>query len=192
MDAETVKAALKENEPKNDQEQKQEAEKEKEEKDAEKESESAEVEKVDFKVIYNKKKYDVSFALDGDIGALKAHLQPIIDIPPAMMKVMIKGLAKDEMTLRKLGVSKGSKVMVVGSSLQDVLSVSSHPSKQQQQQGKDEASSGNNAGSNSICKQRVHKKVLDKGKPDDAMVGFLGTKESLPPAPLSGIPRAVQ
>ena len=42
---------------------------------------------VDFKVIYNKKKYDISLSPDTDIGALKTHLQPIIDIPPAMMKV---------------------------------------------------------------------------------------------------------
>ena len=40
---------------------------------------------------------------------------------------MIKGLAKDEMTLKKLGVTKGSKVMVVGSSLNDVLSLSTAP-----------------------------------------------------------------
>ena len=44
-----------------------------------------------------------------------------------MMKVMIKGLAKDEMTLRKLGVAKGSKIMVVGSSINDVLQMSSTP-----------------------------------------------------------------
>ena len=40
---------------------------------------------------------------------------------------MIKGLAKDEMTLKKLGVTKGSKVMVIGSSLNDVLQVSTTP-----------------------------------------------------------------
>jgi hypothetical protein len=88
-------------------------------------SDSSDAEKVDFKVIYNKKKFDVSFAVDSDVGALKSHLQSLIGIPPAMMKVMIKGLAKDEMTLRKLGVTKGAKVMVVGSSLNDVLKVSS-------------------------------------------------------------------
>ena len=65
--------------------------------------------------------------LSNDIGALKSHLQPLIGIPPAMMKVMIKGLAKDEMTLRKLGVAKGSKIMVVGSSINDVLQMSSTP-----------------------------------------------------------------
>jgi hypothetical protein len=33
---------------------------------------------VDFKVIYNKNKYDVNFLLDGTISQLKQHLQDII------------------------------------------------------------------------------------------------------------------
>ena len=142
------------------------------------------VEKVEFKVIFNKKKHDISFALDENIGALKAHLQPIIDIPPAMMKVMIKGLAKDEMTLRKLGVSKGSKVMVVGSSLNDVLSVSKAPTeKQLRETEKAEVSAQKDE-----AKNKMHKKILDKGKPDDAMVGFVSKyPEPLPPTPLSGM-----
>ena len=37
---------------------------------------------------------------------------------------MIKGLAQDNKTLRELGVTHGAKVMVVGSKLDDVLSVS--------------------------------------------------------------------
>jgi hypothetical protein len=45
-------------------------------------------------------------------------------VPPAMQKVMIKGLARDDQTLRKLGVTQGAKVLVVGSKLDDVLSVS--------------------------------------------------------------------
>ena len=40
-----------------------------------------------------------------------------------MQKVMIKGLARDDRTLRQLGVASGAKVMVVGSTLNDVLSV---------------------------------------------------------------------
>ncbi len=138
-------------------------------------------EKVQFKVIFNKKKHDVTFQLDGDVASLKSHLQPIIDIPPAMMKVMIKGMAKDEMTLRQLGVTTGSKVMVVGSSLNDVLAVSKQPisvetedeSKQQHQQ--------------SSSREKQHKKVLDKGKPDDAMTAVKGRKDPLPTSPLSGM-----
>lgn len=64
-------------------------------------------EKIDFKVIYNKKKIDISFALDGTVGELKDHLQNIISVPQAMQKIMIKGLAKDDQTLRSLGVTKG-------------------------------------------------------------------------------------
>ena len=59
-------------------------------------------EKVEFKVVFNKKKFDISFGLDDTIGALKVHLQDIIDVPNTMQKVMIKGLAKDEMSLRQV------------------------------------------------------------------------------------------
>ncbi|CAG2055842.1 unnamed protein product [Timema podura] len=84
---------------------------------------------VDFKVIYNKTKYDINFAVDDTVVQLKQYLQDVIGVPQAMQKVMIKGLAKDERTLRDLGVVKGAKVMVVGSKLDDVLAVST-PSKQ--------------------------------------------------------------
>merc|ERR1719288_87686 len=110
---------------------------------------------IDFKVIYNKKKYDISLPPDTDIGALKTHLQPIISIPPAMMKVMIKGLAKDEMTLKRLGVTKGSKIMIVGSSLNDVLQVSTTP----KDQPKDLSTPKDTPSSSETCKQKQHKKV---------------------------------
>ena len=143
-------------------------------------------EKVDFKVIFNKKKYDISFPLDADVGALKAHLQPTIEIPPAMMKVMIKGLAKDEMTLRKLGVTKGTKVMVVGSSLNDVLSVSTQPTKEQLRDT--EAKSSTSGGrKEALSKDKLHKKALSKGKPEDAMAGVKNTKEKLPTIPIKGL-----
>lgn len=144
--------------------------------------EDDEGEKVDLKVIFNKKKYDVSFPLDNDVGALKSHLQPLIGIPPAMMKVMIKGLAKDEMTLRKLGVVKGSKIMVVGSSINDVLQMSSTP---KDVAGKSGASTSKEE--SSVTKVKQHKKILDRGKPDDVMPGLKSGQESLPSAPLSGM-----
>merc|ERR1712027_168905 len=140
-------------------------------------------EKVEFKVIFNKKKYDVSFPLDKDVAALKVHLQAIIDIPPAMMKVMIKGMAKDELTLRSLGVNKSSKVMVIGSSLNDVLSVSATPSAAQLKEEEKAAKKAETSSS----REKMHKKVLDKGKPDEALPGKKGVKEALPSVPLSGM-----
>lgn len=64
-------------------------------------------ENIDFKVIYNKQKIDVEFALDGTVAELKGYLQSIISVPQAMQKVMFKGLAKDDQTLRSMGVTKG-------------------------------------------------------------------------------------
>lgn len=66
------------------------------------------IENIDFTVIYNKQKISVNFALDGTVAELKTHLQKIISVPQAMQKVMFKGLAKDEQTLRNLGVTKGN------------------------------------------------------------------------------------
>jgi len=143
---------------------------------------------VDFKVIFNKKKYDVSLPLDTDIGSLKTHLQPVIEIPPAMMKVMIKGLAKDHDTLAQLGVNKGSKIMVVGSKLDDVYKVSTKPDPKKAAGGsgggadKDEEES-----SSESQKTKLHKKVLDKGKPEDAMPGLKGVNQPLPPTPIAGM-----
>jgi len=139
-------------------------------------------EKVDFKVVYNKKKYDINFGLDDTVGALKVHLANIIDVPSTMQKIMIKGLAKDEMTLRKLGVVKGSKVMVVGSTLNDVLEVAKKPTVQQLK-----AAEAEEVAKEAWSEQKVHKKVLDRGKPEDAMAGLKNTKETLPTVPLSGM-----
>ena len=63
---------------------------------------------IDFKVIYNKQKINVNFPIDGTVSELKNYLQNIIAVPQAMQKVMFKGLAKDDQTLRNLGVDKGN------------------------------------------------------------------------------------
>ncbi|XP_011862608.1 PREDICTED: ubiquitin domain-containing protein UBFD1-like isoform X2 [Vollenhovia emeryi] len=138
-------------------------------------------ENIDFTVIYNKQKISVNFALDGTVAELKTHLQKIISVPQAMQKVMFKGLAKDDQTLRNLGVTKGAKVMIVGSKLDDVLAVSI-PTKQDLI---DEAVSS--VSKEPLSQQKVHRKVLDKGIPEDVMPGILDSKEPLPEFPLAGM-----
>ncbi len=41
-----------------------------------------------------------------------------------MQKVMVKGLARDEKSLKEAGVVAGSKILVVGSTFDDVLALS--------------------------------------------------------------------
>ncbi|XP_059475763.1 ubiquitin domain-containing protein UBFD1-like [Neocloeon triangulifer] len=138
-------------------------------------------ETVSFKVIFCKTKHEVEFGLDKTIIKLKNHLQKIIGVPPAMQKIMIKGLAQDDQTLRSLGVTKGAKVMVVGSKLDDVIAVSA-PSPQELA-----AAESSTKEKETFCSQTMHKKILDKGIPDDALPGIKGIKEPLPAFPLHGM-----
>lgn len=71
------------------------------------------MENINFTVIYNKQKISVNFALDGTVAELKTHLQKIISVPQAMQKVMFKGLAKDDQTLRNLGITKGDELRFI-------------------------------------------------------------------------------
>ncbi|KAK3914967.1 Ubiquitin domain-containing protein UBFD1 [Frankliniella fusca] len=141
---------------------------------------SPNTEDVDFKVIFSKSKYDITFPLDDTVSQLKEHLEVITGVPRTTQKLMIRGLAKDSSTLREAGVTKGCKVMLVGSKLNDILSVST-PSKEELE---DKSSP---SAKEPLSKQKMHQKVLEKGVPDDVMPGILNTKEALPPYPLSGM-----
>merc|ERR1712029_886663 len=77
------------------------------------------------------------------------------------------------------GVNKTSKVMVIGSSLSDVLQVSTVPPKSDLKK-KEEDESKEAKESTESQKTKQHKKVLEKGKPEDAMPGVRGRQEPLP------------
>jgi hypothetical protein len=47
-----------------------------------------------------------------------------LGVPKEMQKVMVKGLAQDDKSLRDSGIISGSKVMVIGSTIDDVLALS--------------------------------------------------------------------
>ena len=63
--------------------------------------------------------------------------------------------------------------MVVGSSLNDVLQVSTVPSKSELKKKEEEETKEAKESSESQ-KTKQHKRVLEKGKPDDAMPGHKG------------------
>ncbi|BFZ03575.1 hypothetical protein BsWGS_06613 [Bradybaena similaris] len=152
--------------------------------DDEDEITSSDVEKVDFCVIYKKEKYDVSFPLNQTVSKLKSHIEKLTGVPASLQKIMYKGLARDDATLQDLKVVAGAKLMVVGSTLNDVLSVSAPTPKDLQVEDKAAAK----ASKEPFSEQKQHRKVLDKyGKPDDVPVGIKNLSEALPQVPLSGM-----
>ena len=64
---------------------------------------------------------------------------------------MFAGLAKDESTLQELKVTKGAKIMVVGSTLTDVLAVNTPASTSFKDDDSPEAA----ASKEPLCKQKV-------------------------------------
>ncbi|XP_022091440.1 ubiquitin domain-containing protein UBFD1-like [Acanthaster planci] len=139
-------------------------------------------EMVDFKVMYNKQKYDVSFDLDGTVATLKTHVQTITSVPAEMQKLMYRGLMKDDKTLRELNVSKGVKLMLIGSTMNDVMEVNKPVPK-----GATKVKEETAPAKEPLCKQKMHKKILDKGMPEDVMPGLKNRQESLPSVPISGM-----
>lgn len=66
-----------------------------------------------------------------------------------MQKVMFKGLLPEEKTLREIKVTKGAKIMVVGSTINDVLAVNT-PKEAAQQEVKAEENK-----KEPLCRQKV-------------------------------------
>ncbi|KAM9305009.1 LOW QUALITY PROTEIN: ubiquitin domain-containing protein UBFD1 [Gastrophryne carolinensis] len=141
----------------------------------------SEKELVEFKIIWNKNKYDVKLPLDSTGASLKQKIHTLTGLPPAMQKVMFKGLLPEDKTLREIKVTNGAKVMVVGSTINDVLAVTT-PKETIQQEVKEEENK-----KEPLCRQKQHRKVLDKGKPDDVMPSLKGVQERLPTTPISGM-----
>ncbi|KOB75629.1 putative ubiquitin-binding protein [Operophtera brumata] len=121
-------------------------------------------EQIEFTVVFNKARHDITFAYDATVLELKAHLERICGVSQSAQKLLIRGMAKDEMTLRKAGIVKGGKVMLVGSKMDDILAIL------------ESEKAGSTASKEPLCMQKLHKKVLDKGIPPDAMPGIKGVK----------------
>lgn len=137
-------------------------------------------EQIEFTVVFNKSRHDITFAYDATVLELKAHLERICGVPQSAQKLIIKGMARDNVTLRNAGIVKGGKVMLVGSKMDDILAVKSAPKEILEEKN-------SQTSKEPLCVQKNHRKVLDKGIPPDVMPGIKGVKEPLPPVPLSGM-----
>jgi len=142
-------------------------------------------EPLNFKMVWNKKNYEVNvLGTLNSVGSMRKHIEELTGIPCKMQKIMYKGLVKDdEATLQDVKINNNAKVMVVGSTPKDIETVKTPSAQELKQEQAAEAE----AAKEPLCKQKVHQKVIDKGKPDDAPPGIKGVKEGLPPYPLSGM-----
>jgi intein/homing endonuclease len=106
-----------------------------------------------------------------------------VGIPPAMMKLMYKGILKDEQTLNEAKITPGIKVMVVGSTVNDLIAVQPPEPSELRKIAKEETDTLREP----LSELNEHKKIIEKGKPEDALPAHRFRQESLPPSPLSGM-----
>ncbi|KAK7028321.1 zinc metallo proteinase [Favolaschia claudopus] len=78
---------------------------------------------VSFSVAHRGIQHQLSLDLDGTLGELYATLEDLTTVPPTFQKLLYKNnpkTAHDEMTLREAGIKKGTKIQMVGSTLQEL------------------------------------------------------------------------
>jgi len=55
------------------------------------ETSKKDVEKVAFKLVFNKQKLDITWDVNDTVLSLKKHIHSLTNVPPAMQKLMFKG-----------------------------------------------------------------------------------------------------
>uniref|UniRef100_A0A023FRM2 Putative ubiquitin-specific protease n=1 Tax=Amblyomma cajennense TaxID=34607 RepID=A0A023FRM2_AMBCJ len=115
---------------------------------------------VPLVVMYNKRRYDVKVALSAKMAALKEELQRLTGVPPAMQKLIYKGAPKpdDAKSLLELNLSANAKLMLVGSTLDDVLNLEV-PTPEQLKEETPQATK------EPICRQKLPPESCRKGSP---------------------------
>jgi len=139
---------------------------------------------VDLRVIYNKQPIPIKISLKKTVGDLKLMIEKTTGVAPALQKVLVKGMPKNDVILESLGLTSGSKVLVIGSKLDEVLAVSKKPTASEL---KDDTSSSTTESSQNWCTLPRHQKIIEKGVPEDVMPGILDVRDPLPDIPLYGM-----
>ncbi|KHJ48976.1 hypothetical protein D918_00094 [Trichuris suis] len=150
---------------------------------------SEETETLDLVVSYKREKLNVSLPAISTIKKLKETLETLTGnafrfapgVPRDMQKLTTKcSLRNEDATLKSLQISSGTKFLLIGSKPEQITEAVAGPPK------------GNKLDvpkmtSIHLCDQTPHAKILEKGKPDDVMVGIKDFKDTLPLQPITGM-----
>ena len=115
-----------------------------------------------FTVSCKKQKHSISFDLNSTVAELKIYLDSIVYLPAVLQKILFKGLEiTNDTSLKSCGISSGSKVMVVGSTYEDLFIESSMRTSEILKEINETKPISH------LSQQRYHSKVLTKGRPNN-------------------------
>ncbi|XP_075726074.1 uncharacterized protein LOC119186167 [Rhipicephalus microplus] len=172
---------------------------------------------VTLHVMYNKQCYDIELPLSASMSRLKKAITRKTGIQPSMQKLCYKGATQpqDSKSLRDHGLSANAKILMVGSTAQDVSAVKEPPKPtksskksplarklpfcKQEFAGTHTVLEARNGGmawnGGTVCGMhvfpngfsQVHKAIIDDGVPEDAFPGICNAHDDLPNEPIAGM-----
>ncbi|KAJ3337172.1 Ubiquitin domain-containing protein ubfd1 [Gonapodya sp. JEL0774] len=139
---------------------------------------------VTFKVQFGKDVHEMTMDLSDRVSELKSRVEALTGVHTNLQKLLYKGNLKDEQTLAEAKLTSSAKVILMASKVEDVLKVSAPlPVASSSSSSSPSPSSA----SNTWSEQLEHKKIIEKGKPDDAEEGFKGSKFGIPARGVTGL-----
>lgn len=121
------------------------------------------------------------------IGDLRQVLLAKTGVPAALQKIMFKGMQRDDTkTLQAVGIRDKVKVMMVGSSIDQVMKAAQGPTADQLS-AQASLAEGSAAVEENLQEQTKHRKVLDKGIPEGVEPGLVGNHASLPEGSINNV-----
>jgi len=138
-------------------------------------------EMIKFNVNFKKQNFEIEADSNSTLSELRQKVSALSGVAPGLQKLMYKGMLKDDSkTLKELNLINGAKVMLVGSTIGDVMATAAQTPIQTDTKIEEEPKE-------SLSDLTQHKKIIDKGVPEGAEPGKTGKHEALPTVPLSNI-----
>jgi hypothetical protein len=135
---------------------------------------------------FNKNDCTIRLPTTATLADLRQSVYQLTQIAPGLQKLIFKGILKGEdQTLSSLGLKTKAKVMLVGSSIHDVLQVNTPATSATSQAG--EKSEGTSTTEEPLSLRLPHKKIIEKGVPEDAEKGDRTRRDPLPPNGIRGL-----
>merc|ERR1739838_843580 len=97
--------------------------------------------------------------------------------------LIFKVQLKDTQTLAEAKITNGTKVMLLGTAEKEVLSAN----KKFKAETGGTVTASTTTKKQPLCEQKLHKRIVDQGKPDDAMPAYVNGTEALPRVAVTGM-----
>jgi len=131
---------------------------------------------ITFSISHNNQSHSITMSENETVNALRLKLHPLTGVPAGLQKLMYKGLMKDDnLTLAQAGVKNGVKIMLMGSTIDQVMAASTAPVSEEVKKAEETEKK-----SEPLSEQLPHKKQIEKGPPEGLEPGKIGKHDPLP------------